>query len=109
MSTTLSAGSRPQESQAAMVGLFMLGSALAAFWIGINLLFPGLAPTGIPSTLTRLGIHAAILWGLWLGLSRTDFSASKRIIVWFAIAVPFTVWLAIVWNLAINGAPYGRY
>jgi hypothetical protein len=24
--------------------------------------------------------------------------------VWLAIAVPFTVWLAIVWNLAINGA-----
>jgi hypothetical protein len=104
MSTTLSAGSRPEESQAAMVGLLLLGAALAAFWIGINLLFPGLAPTGIPSTLTRLGIHAAILSGLWLGLSRTEFSPTKRMMVWLAIAVPFTVWLAIVWNLAINGA-----
>ena len=104
MSTTLSAGSRPQESQAAMVGLLLLGAALAAFWVGINLLFPGLAPTGIPSTLTRLGIHVAILSGLWLGLSRTEFSPTKRMMVWLAIAVPFTVWLAIVWNLAINGA-----
>jgi hypothetical protein len=31
MSTTLSAGSRPEESQAAMVGLLLLGAALAAF------------------------------------------------------------------------------
>lgn len=104
MSTTLSVGSRPQESQAATVGLLLLGAVLAAFWVGINLLFPGLAPTGIPSTLTRLGIHVAILSGLWLGLSRTEFSASKRIIVWLAIVIPFTLWLAGVWTLAINGA-----
>lgn len=104
MSTTLSVGSRPEESQAATVGLLLLGAVLAAFWVGINLLFPGLAPTGIPSTLTRLGIHVAILSGLWLGLSRTEFSASKRIIVWLAIVIPFTLWLAGVWTLAINGA-----
>jgi hypothetical protein len=104
MSTTLSVGSRPQESQAATVGLLLLGAVLAAFWVGINLLFPGLAPTGILSTLTRLGIHVAILSGLWLGLSRTEFSASKRIIVWLAIVIPFTLWLAGVWTLAINGA-----
>src|ERR1035438_8835058 len=97
MSTTLSVGSRPQESQAATVGLLLLGAVLAAFWVGINLLFPGLAPTGIPSTLTRLGIHVAILSGLWLGLSRTEFSASKRIIVWLAIVIPFTLWLPGGW------------
>jgi hypothetical protein len=104
MSTTLSAGSTPQESHAATVGLLLLGTVLAALWIGINLMFPGLAPTGIPSALTRLGIHAAILAGLWLGLSRTDFSMSKRIAIWLAIVIPFTLCLAIVWALAINGA-----
>lgn len=104
MSTTLSAGSAPQESQAATVGLLLLGVVLAALWIGINLLFPGLAPTGIPSVITRLAIYAAILAGLWLGLSRTDFSMSKRVIVWLAITIPFTVWLAVVWALAVNGA-----
>jgi hypothetical protein len=104
MSTTLSVGSRPQESQAATVGLLLLGAVLAAFWVGINLLFPGLAPTGIPSTITRLAIHIAILSGLWLGLSRTEFSASKRIIIWLAIVIPFTLWLAGVWTMAINGA-----
>ncbi|MFY9957501.1 MFS transporter [Bradyrhizobium sp.] len=104
MSTTLSAGSAPQESQAATVGLLLLGAMLAALWIGINLLFPGLAPTGIPSAVTRLAIHAAILAGLWLGLSRTDFSMSKRITIWLAITIPFTLWLAVVWAMAVNGA-----
>jgi hypothetical protein len=104
MSTTLSAGSAPQESQAATLGLLLLGAVLAALWIGINLLFPGLAPTGIPSAVTRLAIHAAILAGLWLGLSRTDFSMSKCITIWLAITIPFTLWLAVVWALAVNGA-----
>lgn len=104
MSTTLSAGSAPQESQAATVGLLLLGMVLAALWIGINLMFPGLAPTGIPSVLTRLAIHAAILAGLWLGLSRTDFSMNKRITIWLAIVIPFTLWLAVVWAMAVNGA-----
>jgi len=101
--STLSTGFKPEPSQTATLGLVMLGGALAAFWVGINLAFPGLAPTGIPSAATRLGIHLAILTGLWLGLARTDFSASKRIIVWFSVAIPFTLWLAVVWNLALNG------
>jgi hypothetical protein len=41
---------------------------------------------------------------LWLGLSRTEFSASKRTIIWLSVAVPFTLWLAVVWDLAANGA-----
>jgi hypothetical protein len=101
--STLSTGFKPETSQAATIGLFLLGGALAASWVGINLAFPGLAPTGIPSVVTRLGIHIAVLTGLWLGLSRTEFPASKRIVVWLGVAVPFTLWLAVVWSLAVNG------
>ena len=101
--STLSTRFKPETSQTATIGLFLLGGALAASWVGINLAFPGLAPTGIPSVVTRLGIHLAILTGLWLGLSRTEFSASKRILVWLSVAVPFTLWLAVVWSLAANG------
>jgi hypothetical protein len=101
--STLSTGFKPETSQTATIGLFLLGGALAASWVGINLAFPGLAPTGIPSVVSRLGIHLAVLTGLWLGLSRTEFSASKRIIIWLGVAVPFTLWLAVVWNLAVNG------
>jgi hypothetical protein len=102
--STLSTAFKPGTSQPATIGLFLPGSALAASWVGVNLAFPGLAPSGIPSVVTRLGIHALILTGLWLGLSRTDFSTSKRVIIWLSVAVPFTVWLALVWNLALNGA-----
>lgn len=102
--STLTAGFKPQPSQAVMIGLVLLGSVLAALWVGINLIFPGLAPTGIPSVVTRLAIHFAILAGLALGLSRTEFSASKRLVIWLGVAVPFTLWLAVVWNLAANGA-----
>jgi hypothetical protein len=101
--SVLSAPSKGAPSQAPMLGLLTLGAALAASWVGINLVFPGLAPTGVPSAVTRVAIHTAILAGLWLGLLRTDFSASKRAAIWLAVAVPFTLWLALVWNLAING------
>jgi hypothetical protein len=100
----LSAANKPQASQAATIGLLILGVALAALWVGTNLAFPGLAPTGVPSAVTRLTIHIVILTGLWLGLSRTEFSASKRTIIWLSVAVPFTLWLAVVWDLAANGA-----
>ena len=101
--STLSTGFKPETSQTVTIGLFLLGGALAASWVGINLAFPGLAPTGVPSVVTRLGIHIAVLTGLWLGLSRTEFPASKRIAVWLSVAVPFTLWLAVVWSLAVNG------
>ncbi len=101
--STLSTSPKAEPSQSATLGLTALGVALAAFWIALNLAFPGLAATGIPSVVTRLAVVTTILTGLWLGLSRTDFSANKRLLVWLAVAVPFTLWLALVWNLALNG------
>jgi hypothetical protein len=101
--STLSTGFKAEPPQMATIGLTVLGSALALSWVAINLAFPSLAPTGIPSIVTRLAIHTVILAGLWLGLARTEFSASKRIIIWLSVAVPFTLWLAVVWNLAVNG------
>jgi hypothetical protein len=102
--TAISVGSRPQLSRAASLALLLLGIALAVLWVGGNFLLPGLAPTGIPSVVTRLAINSAILIGLWLGLQRTEFSPGKRTIVWLVIAVPFTLWLAVVWKLALSGA-----
>jgi hypothetical protein len=101
--STFSGEFRLQASQTSGVGLFLSVGALAALWVAINLLYPGLAPTGIPTALTRLGIHFVILLGLWLGLSRTDFPLNKRALIWLAVAIPFTLWLAVVWNLALGG------
>jgi len=101
--STLSAGFKPPASQATSIGLLLSVGALAALWVGINLVFPGLAPTGIPTVVTRLGIHFATLAVFWLGLSRTGFSAGKRIMLWLSVAIPLTLWLAVVWNLAVGG------
>jgi len=82
---------------------FLLAVILTAAWLGLNVAFPGLGPTGIPAAVTRILVHGTILVGLWLGLSRTDFSGATRVGVWLAIAGPFTLWLAVVWQLAVNG------
>ena len=84
--------------------LLLLMVAFTALLLGVDLLFPGLQPSGIPTAVRRLLIHAAILLGLWLGLSRTDFPLRVQLGIWLAVVVPFTAWLAIVWPLAINGA-----
>jgi hypothetical protein len=81
----------------------LLAVVLAAVWLGLNVAFPDLWPTGIPTAVTRLIIHGIILVGLWLGLSRTDFTGGTRVSLWLAIAVPFTLWLGLVWRLAVNG------
>jgi hypothetical protein len=67
-------------------------------------MLPELQPTGVPSIVVRLAIHTTILVGLWLGLARTDLAYRSRLKVWLAVAVPFTVWLAAVWWLAIAEA-----
>jgi hypothetical protein len=102
--STLSAGLKPPAFQTSSIGLLLSVGAFAVLWIGINLFFPALAPTGIPSALIRLTVHVATLTGLWLGLSRTGFSANQRVILWLSVAIPLTLWLAVIWNLAVGGA-----
>jgi len=85
-------------------GLFALMVAFTALWLGLNVMWPDLQATGIPSIVIRLAIHTTMLAGLWLGLGRTNFEASTRVRVWLAIALPFTAWLAVVWWLAVDGA-----
>lgn len=94
---------RPSNGRGA-IGLFLLATAFTALWLGLNVTFPELQATGIPSVVIRLVIHATMLTGLWLGLAHTDFDNNTRVRVWLAIALPFTAWLAIVWWLAVDGA-----
>jgi hypothetical protein len=101
--TLTSADLKPASPSGSSIGLLLLGAVAAVLWVGGNIWLPRLAPTGIPSVVVRLAIHVVILTGMWLGLRRTDFSASKRVRVWLAIALPFTMWLAAVWYLAVTG------
>src|SRR5437868_5185583 len=80
---------------------FLLFLAVVLFtcaWLGINLAFPGLQATGIPSVVVRVIIHATLLVGLWLAIGRTGLDGTTRTTLWLAIAVPFTAWLAVVWG-----------
>src|SRR5207245_7208712 len=81
---------------------FLLAVVLAAAWLGLNIAFPDLGPTGIPAAVTRLIVHGIILVGLWLGLSRTDFTGGTRVGLWLAISVPFPLSLAPVLRLAVH-------
>ena len=90
--------------QRGVIGLFGLSLAVTAVWLGVNMTFPELQATGIPSVVIRLVIHATMLTGLWLGIQQTGFDAGTRARVWLAIALPFTAWLAVVWWLAVEGA-----
>lgn len=77
---------------------------LTVFWIGLNYWVPGLQASGVPSTATRLAIHIAIVLGLWLALERTELTPRRRLGIWLAVVVPYTLWLAVIWSAAINGA-----
>jgi hypothetical protein len=79
------------------------GAMLAAFWIGMNLVFPQIAQTGIPTIITDITIHGVILTGLWLGLSHTTFTYRTRVTLWFAIVIPFTLWRILIFVLAMHG------
>ena len=101
--TLTSVDLKPASPSGSSIGLLLLGAAVAVLWVGGNVWLPWLVPTGILFVVVRLAIYVAILTGVWLGLRRTDFSASKRVGVWLAIALPFTIWMAVVWYLAVTG------
>jgi hypothetical protein len=101
--TLTSVDLKPASPSGSSISLLLLGAAAAVLWIGGNIWLPWLTPTGIQSAVVRLVIHVAILTGVWLGLRRTDFSASKRVGVWLVIALPLTIWMAVVWYLAVTG------
>jgi hypothetical protein len=77
---------------------------LTGLWLLVIYAFPALQASGVPSTATRLGILIALALGLWLGLERTDLSLRRRVSVFLALAVPYVLWLSIMWSAAINGA-----
>ena len=85
-------------------GWFLLAAGLGAAWIGLNLLAPDLAVGRIP---VRLGLmlvaDVVVLYGLWRGLARTDFSPAKRVAAWLGVALVLTIWIAAAWTLGANG------
>ncbi len=95
----------PSATRVRAAALLFSMAAAAACWIALNYLFSGFEPSGdIRTVVARVLIQVAILVGLWLTLARANLSGATRVTLWLAIAVPFTLWLAVVWELAVNGA-----
>jgi hypothetical protein len=51
-----------------------------------------------------LTAHGVIAVGLWLSLERTDLAPGQRLATWLAVMIPYTLWFAVAWSAAINGA-----
>ncbi len=77
---------------------------LTAAWVALNYTVPIIATSGVPTVTSRLSIHVMIALGLWLGLERAELTPAQRRNTWLAVMIPFTVWLALIWGVAINGA-----
>jgi len=93
--------SSPANLDRRAASLLMMVAAGTVCWLVLNFAFPSF--DGTRSVVTRLLIHAVILTGLWLALSRTGFSLATRVGVWLAIEIPFTLWLTVIWRLAFVG------
>ena len=82
---------------------FMWVATLTVLWAALNY-WPAIQASGVPYAASRLLIYATVALGLWLGLERTELSPTQRRNTWLAVIIPYTLWLALAWSLAINGA-----
>jgi hypothetical protein len=73
-------------------------------WTWLIYSLPALAESGFPALGVRLMAHGLIALGLWLGLESTDLAPRQRQATWLVFMVPFTLWTAVAWTAAINGA-----
>ena len=69
---------------------------------------PVISASGVPTAAARLmtyGLLGVGLWvGLWLGLEGADLTSGQRRATWLSVMVPFTLWFAVAWSAAVNGA-----
>jgi hypothetical protein len=72
-------------------------------WTWLIYALPVFPESGLPAVAVRLMVDGLIALGLWLGLERTDLTLEQRRTTWLAIMVPFTLWGAVAWTVAING------
>lgn len=98
---TVSAGiAPPRPSWHALLWI----APLTLLWIMLTYWQPAISASGVPSTAVRLMTYGFIAVGLWLGLERTDLTPSERRATWLAVMIAYTLWMAVAWSAAINGA-----
>jgi hypothetical protein len=77
---------------------------LTVLWIGLIYWQPIIAASGVQTTAHQLTAHGFIALGLWLGLESTDLTPGQRRTTWLAVMIPYTLWFAVAWSAAIDGA-----
>jgi hypothetical protein len=77
---------------------------LTALWTWLIYALPALPESGFPALAVRLMAHGLIALGLWIGLESSALAPRQRQATWLAVMVPFTLWAAVAWTAAINGA-----
>jgi len=95
---------RPTPNHTTALGLLLGWVVFTAAWLTLIASVPSLQTGGLSSIVVRFFIQGTILIGLWLALARSGFDARTRVLVWAALAVPYIVWQATVWTLAVRGA-----
>src|SRR5579863_7123800 len=77
---------------------------LTLAWMLLIYWQPIIPTSGVQTTAHQLMAHGVIAVGLWLGLERTDLTPGQRQTMWLAVMIPDTLWFAVAWSTAINGA-----
>ena len=77
---------------------------LTLLWILLIYRQPAISASGVPTAAPRLMAYGLIGLGLWLGLESTDLTSDQCRTTWLAVMIPYTLWFAIAWSAAINGA-----
>jgi hypothetical protein len=77
---------------------------LIFLWLVLIYWEPVIQASGVPTTAHQLMAHGLIAVALWLGLESTDLTPDQRRTTWLAVMIPDTLWFAVAWSMAINGA-----
>jgi hypothetical protein len=77
---------------------------LTLLWTLLTYWLPIIPASGVQTTAHQLIAHGVIAVGLWLGLENTDLTPGQRRATWLAVMIPYTLWFALAWSAAIDGA-----
>jgi hypothetical protein len=77
---------------------------LTLAWLLLIAWRPIIPASGFQTTAHQLIAHAFIAIGLWLCLERSGLTPDQRRTTWLAVMIPYTLWFAVAWSAAINGA-----
>jgi hypothetical protein len=78
--------------------------AFTVVWTWLIYSLPAFQDSGLPALAVRLMVHGLMALGLWLGLERTSLTLDQRRTAWLAVMIPVTLWAALAWTGAIDGA-----